>query len=671
MTLRILYNGVEWTDTVTRFRGPIPGVTSKGDGTFATGQATLRDPTGVLTYLHLQTIRLVEDLCVTAPILFDGSIYNIHVDRGDYATGPGRVYTFSFTDLNGLLHDGVFRTASAKRPAETGDARMAWFLSTAPIAGVVYDNGLVAANPWNFDEADYRGRYPDEVLQDLSVSSVSEVGRIFYVYMDQATQQPSLFIDAPSAASRVSSLAVSNVPGDYDGITTFQPLPGPSLDSAGEGIYCGVWFTTKNGSIYRHSATTHATYFGTSSRHRDGTFSTDRISLGETAERHALAWLAKHSGPTETVSLIVRVPRDKVGLISAGERLPTRLEHLPGYEAGVNIRVASVTFPVDPGILDHYDLQLELSNRGIFGVAGGNPGAFPHVPVAPSIVQQSPAATSTLVMPGPITPGNTLVVVTQGLLYPGAGSWDYLAAGYTAADPLTVPGGSIGFVYKTAGAAESTSQGIGGNNRGVWYELPGTWTPGVYDENSAATATGNGIVMTAGPVTVSASSIAFALGWIGSGGTFASVSGTLSFTPGAGMTEDADLRNVPNVWIGHAFPAAGSLTAQTTNSANVPSPNTPGYLYAEDVPWAMRTVDFTGSVSNPPSPGQWVYDEVVSMAGAVGTLDYPFADGSLTVKVDLLDQTDAITAQDGVAGTFTLGFTPGAGEVVTATYQGR
>jgi hypothetical protein len=73
-----------------------------------------------------------------------------------------------------------------------------------------------------------------------------------------------------------------------------------------------------------------------------------------------------------------------------------------------------------------------------------------------------------------------------------------------------------------------------------------------------------------------------------------------------------------------------------------------------------------------PAPGQEnARPEVATMTGANGTTLWPFANGTLKVFVDDTDQTGAITAQDGAAGTFTLGFTPFVGEVVTVEYVGR
>jgi hypothetical protein len=73
-----------------------------------------------------------------------------------------------------------------------------------------------------------------------------------------------------------------------------------------------------------------------------------------------------------------------------------------------------------------------------------------------------------------------------------------------------------------------------------------------------------------------------------------------------------------------------------------------------------------------PSPGQPnIRPEVATMTGANGSTLWPFADGTLKVFVDDTNQTGAIIAQDGAAGTFTLGFTPFVGEVVTVEYVGR
>lgn len=376
MTLRYLYNGVEQTNTATRIKGPASSVTARADGDVASGEAVIKDPTGALGYDLLRTFQIVEDACVPAPILFTGMIYNIRVGRGEYTTGPGREWTFTFTDLNGLLHERVFNDKTAKRPKETGNARLAWLMASPLMAGRVYDHGEISSLPDMYDEDDFRGHYASDVVTSLLVSSVTDDAMTFFVYLDQASGQPSLFLQPPVATTHNSTLRISNVPGDYDGVTWFRPVPGPEVELAGEEIYDGVYFTTKNGSIYRTRPATFTAY----PRHRDGTFSTDRITLGDTAERHAKNWLNLHSVRRDTLSLTVRLPRDKVGLIQAGQRLPVRMQHLPGYEAAKYTRVTAATIPISEGQISHYDLQLELSTRGLFPAPGGSPGSYPKPP---------------------------------------------------------------------------------------------------------------------------------------------------------------------------------------------------------------------------------------------------------------------------------------------------
>lgn len=83
-------------------------------------------------------------------------------------------------------------------------------------------------------------------------------------------------------------------------------------------------------------------------------------------------------------------------------------------------------------------------------------------------------------------------------------------------------------------------------------------------------------------------------------------------------------------------------------------------------------VDPVGWVSTlPPATGQPVGPETVTMSGVSGTTAFPFADGSLQVFVDNVDQTAAIATQNGATGAFTLLFIPTTTEVVRVYYQGR
>ena len=82
----------------------------------------------------------------------------------------------------------------------------------------------------------------------------------------------------------------------------------------------------------------------------------------------------------------------------------------------------------------------------------------------------------------------------------------------------------------------------------------------------------------------------------------------------------------------------------------------------------------TGGGAIPPQPAQWVGispPEVVVMSGVNGTTAWPFADGSLRVFYDIIEQTAAIVSYNGAAGTFVMPSAPALGTQVFVQYQGR
>ena len=341
---------------------------------------------------------------------------------------------------------------------------------------------------------------------------------------------------------------------------------------------------------------------------------------------------------------------------------------LPGFHY---MRVTQVTIQQAPDNPDYYDVILELSNSGLSSTGGGgapSPRDFPHTASPPSIVQQVSGAGS-LTMPAAITPGDTLVAV---LNCRGTATWNYAAAGYTLVQRQAISGGANETisVYKIAGASESQTLALViADQSGTWYELPGTWTPDTMD-----TSIGAGSPATSGPITVAAGSIVFAASAYGNGGAYDSGAGGFVTTPGSGWTEDYDAptpfpNKAPTSWTAHRFDS-GSITGSSSNSAAGGAADGFGVGTTN---WAAQVVAFTSSVSNdPPSPGQWVLGEVASMAGAVGTLDFPYADGSLRVKVNgILISSASITETNPAAGTFTLAWSPDADETVRVDYQGR
>jgi hypothetical protein len=365
----VTYGGVDIGGHLRLAEG-ITGMTSHADGSFGAGEATIDDPDADFSLVSLQEFIHEESAC--DPVrTFTGFLAQRRLTRGNQYVGAGRDHNLDILDLNYLLHLQPLRGAEAKRPVETGDARLAWLLGSVALDGIVHDNGFVGSNANSFDEADYTLQYADDVLRDLCVSSIVETGRIFFVYYDHDTGQPSLFMDVPTVTSYTSTLAISNDLADVDA-TTLAPYRDAELSSSGEDIYCSVFFKYKTGTVFRHNDATHATYFASKGYHRQGVFETTRVGSQATAIRHADAWLANHSGDLDTITCQLLVPASQVNLIEAGMRVNSKFTHFPGYDTFGYLRVASRTVGLSPLANDLYEMRLVLSNRTITPAGTGS-----------------------------------------------------------------------------------------------------------------------------------------------------------------------------------------------------------------------------------------------------------------------------------------------------------
>lgn len=670
MTLFFAVGGVDIGNASVRLENGINGLTSLANGDVATAGVTVDDPNGTFNFIDLQTFTVIETACTAQPRCFTGYIYNLRQKRGPYRNLAGCVWEFDVGDLNFLLHLEPLRVAAAKRDRETIDDRIAYLLGAPTgLYGKVYDNGLVASRGASMiDETDYRRMFSDEFLGDIST------GWIYFVYWNGT--QPSLFFDDPTAAVNNSTLSLSNVLSDVvaNPTTVFAPNQDAELLAAGEAIYCGVDYTYIGGAnIYRHSQTTHDAFFTDPNFHRVGSVTTDRVGRLATAEAEAARYLALHSGEIDTITLTVQLPSSKVNLIDAGMMVPTRLSHLRGYTGpgGTSIRVSQRTLNLSQGTPDFYDVQLELSTKGISNVSGGSPGDFPHQNTcsdsAGTVVQVGGGDTLIggrryATMPAPVTPGNTLVRFASKRATAGGPSstgidprWISIPPG-TFNDPSAGHGGH-GW-YRLADGTDTDKIDIdpGGNSFDAVVELEGDLT--LIDSAVNNSSSGTSVV---GPsVTPTAGTVAAVLGFIMG---FENTATGPHFAPAAGWTELADASDTAGqpqntIVYKHVSSAVGSYAPAATFDYNGG--------------WAVESVAFSCANSNsPPSPAQWVGPVVITMTGDAGTFPFPFADGSLTVWVDDTDQTAKLVSYDGTTGAFQLGFTPTPTEVTKARAQGR
>lgn len=671
MTRSYSVGGVAVPANTVRTADGIPGLTSRADGTYATGSIIVDDPAGAYSFLDLQLFTVTESAC-SQPRLFTGYTINTTVSRGDYTTGAGRRWHFDVADLNFLLHLRVLRGSTAKRPAETASQRVTWLLSSIGLAGLVYDNGLVFANPSNVGESDYRGQYADSVLQDVCVAS-GGINPAFFVYWDPSAAQASLFYNRPTAAVNDSTLRISNVASDASSVTV-----APHMDSdvtvAGDDIYDGVQFEYTTGKLYRQLASTFATY----GIHRDAVFTTDRISSPVTASAHADIFLVNHSGAVETITLTVQLTAAQVNLIEAGMRIQARFSHLPGYTSFTWLRISGRTVLPTPGdTIDLYDVQLELSNRSLNPGGGGNPGNFPHTPCTPgasALVQSAYTtanANSTIVtLAAAPTVGNVLAVWVS---FRGNGG-PYSVSGFTDITGEINPGifnGQRGrMYYRIVAAGDPSTVTLSGGNVGIGtvmvvVELAGVDTLDTFGNNGDVTT--QPATMTLGTLTPSAGKQMILLGGVVAG---LGDPDTFSAVPVGSAVEIRDLDTTgADTWVGYQV-----VASSTASYSMAITPTHTGIMFG--YAGALAAFICSGS-DNPPTPGEWFYDVIPTPVadGTTKTFTLPagreFADGSLIVKVDRLDQTAAVTAYDGALRTFTLAFAPKVGELVEVSGQGR
>jgi hypothetical protein len=623
--------------------------------------------------------------------MFTGYSYNVRNNRGPFRIDAGRTHDLDIGDLNFLLHLQPARGSTAKRPLESGDARMAWLLASVCLDGIVYDSGLVGSNPNMFDEADYTGAFADEILPDLCVSSSDDIGRIFFVYWDEGTQRPSLFIDLPTANVRVSDLRISNELSDVDNDITFAPYISPEVSGDGTEIYCSVFFKYKTGTIFVHNQTTHDTFFSGTGWHRQAVYETSRVGSLSTAQRHADQFLAAHAGQRDVITCTVKLPPSKVNLIAQGMLVSCKFEHLPSYETFTDLRVAQRTVLMTQTTSEYYDVQLTLNRYGITPAGGGGTGDFPQPPPAepsaPEIVQQKFGRIALDGNPvggihldaAPIG-GNWLVafIASRGVgitLDNSNGTWSEHPHGQIT------PGADFArMVYRVVGVGESSDviiSSIGGTRAMVW-EVSGI--DGTLDTSSFAdTDTGTQPAsIDAGTLTPTASVPAIMFmglamhcsDWGGNGPT------TMS-TP-SGWTLDGEYEVTVN---GDAHPnvqADSQIATSTTGSYSTSSTIAgAGFNFGG---WGGLAIVFQGTggtedTVQPPQPGQdlgWhVPTAVPDGEDFTWDLGFPFSDGSLEVRLDGQDQTGAVTSYDGACGEFTVSFEVLPGELLEARGIGR
>lgn len=596
------------------------GLTTRADGSPGFGSIIFDDPDKSLTVRGWMKVVVHETACTDAPILFSGYVgprrYSRTGPNGTYKSGGSRYIDTTLVDENAVLGIRLITEPDGKRPAESHNDRIAWLLASDYLDGLIESDDLVdTSHPRPFEEADYRDQFPDNVLEDIA----GPIFRTFFVFVDGATGDRILFFDTPTATVGTSDLSISNVIDDVDNETVFFPfLDGDQVLDPSEVVALDRYRYAK-GVVNEHEDDTKATFFTDNGLgYRGRADNNTRIGSEASARIMAQGILERNSEENETLTVRLILPKDKVGLIRAGQRIQGTFTHLDGWESGKFSRITECTVTQWNQRTDLYLMQLELNSHGLASGGGGGapgPGEFPHPPTSEGGHWYEFDFTTDVL--GSIMGGIGIASMETGYSSPAETTVSSTNTVGAVFEPFTVYNYFI------------SATGVAGGGAGFWdygIRFSVAIHPG-YPSNVGSTFS----IWTDGD---------FGAGDLTRSGSFAAPSDT-SADPRFMSVSIAKSGGSPD----HAVRVAG---------------------WIDPVGWDAGDTD-----PGPPSPAQPVGPENVTMDGADGTTTYPFADGSLRVFVDNTDQTAAISAQDGAAGTFTLAFTPTVTEHVVVFYLGR
>lgn len=415
MTLQHWYDGTLLTNRVQLAEEN--GISIRAAlGEAETIRVIVDDPGLNLTIEPYQTWRMVETDCpVGQQTIWRGLTTVRRISRGTGRTTfpAGRRWEVELVEDNWRLGRRAITGLSAKRPAETVDARLTWLLTTPSYSGVIYDRGLVEFSGVLLDPVDYTGRSGADVLRDLGTAS----GYNFFVRYREATDDLEIaFRDDDASERDISSLQISNDPVDIDLATTWPAGYEATLEQSPARIASEIILPYTGGTVVRASAATEAKYGAISL-----VAPTSQVKTAAAATVLADRLLGQHATEDERIpNMRLRLPAANVNDVRAGQLVRAKLSHAPGFSSFRPCRVLGKSVSRPPNLSqDQYDVDLELSPAGVVeqimtftnGWAGWTTGAtFPH----------------------PVSAGNLLVVV--------ASKGDDVGGGF----PLTVYWGPYG-----------------------------------------------------------------------------------------------------------------------------------------------------------------------------------------------------------------------------------
>ena len=413
MPLVFRVGGVDIGNQAVRLGAISSGFISRAEkGTIGSGGLPVDDPGGTLNLVGLQTFTVDETSSSGGTRLFTGYMQDRTVKRGagtkstSLLTTSDRLWDCNIVDLNFIVGMRVFQ--SAKRPNESVTARLAWLMGT-PQMSLVHDHGYIGSSGVLIGANDFSGNYPVDVLNDVCNST----GWDYYIFYDQGSGDPTLFCNDATAATRLSTMAISNVLADQSSTVLYPLIDGYLLRDPAR-VFSGVLLKYTGGQVYEQRTQTAEDFIA-----RDIVVSTSHVGEKATAITQANQYLTGVSTEFDRISCTLKVPASQVDLIDAGMRINAKFSHLPGYTTGKNMRIALRQVKADEETDQFYNMYLELVTPISTNFAPFGNGSGPDIGPIPPVAQTQPACLTAL--------GGASVVSSSDGTYPIP-----LCGGYTA-----------------------------------------------------------------------------------------------------------------------------------------------------------------------------------------------------------------------------------------------
>lgn len=591
---------------------------------YASGGVRIEDPAGNLDIAGWKTFT-VDDMDATPTRVWTGYIFDKTLARGELPpTGVNRVHDCDIIDGNSAWQFQVLHSNDAKRPAETDVEQVQWLMTSEAITGYgnsyIEDLGLLSVtDPVDLLAKDWRGSFANAVLRN----ACELAGKNAFGYIDPGTGTAGVFYGKDEDAVYESTIRISNVIADVDGVETFYPDSDARLHQSGSDRYGGVLFQWQGDPIYAQSPSTIASMDNIV---RDAVIS-DSKQIGDaaTAQTEALSFLNTHATEAQTITVTILMPSESVNLLYAGHRMQVKFTHLTGFESFTwtrvrrkGVRPIGVDVEGTWTVLWQVDLELWVPP---VPVADSEPiGGAECVPEASFAQVQGENRNGT----GP---------EEYNLIWNNTG--DNPDAGHAPA-PLT---GLLAYtdpVGTTATGIEALGDGdltvtlladvalVATGTYNAEFQVLKNGTPVLQEMHS----TGGGLRFES---------------W-----TTAPLTGTVSVVNGDILT----VRYIDNApYSTDTFPAGVDATDLTVEGdlceidpAEVPLP------YPEDPVGPEVPTAAYGSNTEFETAGPWL-------------------PGTLRVLHDGIDETSSVTTSDPVAGTFTLDYAPSVGSVLEVIYE--